>query len=109
MLSACGANEPEIAEYIERPVEKIYNEAFDELERRNFISAAQQFDEVERQHPYSIWARRAMVMAALAPPSHAWDVMARLARQPIALPSAPITVYRSSLTYGGGLLKSWGK
>ena len=37
MLSACGANEPEIAEYIERPVEKIYNEAFDELERRNFI------------------------------------------------------------------------
>ena len=25
---------------------------------------SQQFDEVERQHPYSIWARRAMVMAA---------------------------------------------
>ncbi len=64
VLSACGANEPEIAEYIERPVEQIYNEAFDELERRNFINAAQQFDEVERQHPYSIWARRAMVMAA---------------------------------------------
>ena len=64
VLSACGANEPEIAEYIERPVEQIYNEAFDELECRNFISAAQQFDEVERQHPYSIWARRAMVMAA---------------------------------------------
>ena len=46
------------------PVEQIYNEAFDELERGNFITAAQQFDEVERQHPYSIWARRAMVMAA---------------------------------------------
>jgi len=64
VLSACGANEPEIAEYIERPVEQIYNEAFDELERGNFINAALQFDEVERQHPYSIWARRAMVMAA---------------------------------------------
>ena len=64
VLSACGANESEIAEYIERPVEQIYNEAFDELERGNFINAALQFDEVERQHPYSIWARRAMVMAA---------------------------------------------
>ena len=31
VLSACGANETEIAEYIERPVEQIYNEAFDEL------------------------------------------------------------------------------
>ena len=64
VLSACSANEVEIAEYIERPVEQIYNEAFDELERGNFINAALQFDEVERQHPYSIWARRAMVMAA---------------------------------------------
>ena len=64
VLSACGASDPEIAEYVERPVEQIYNEAFDELERGNFISATQQFDEVERQHPYSIWARRAMVMAA---------------------------------------------
>ena len=40
-LSACGANDPEIAEYIERPVEQIYNEAFDELERGNFVNAAQ--------------------------------------------------------------------
>ncbi len=64
LLAACGASDPEVAEYIERPVEQIYNEAFDELERGNFINAALQFDEVERQHPYSIWARRAMVMAA---------------------------------------------
>ena len=46
VLSACGESETEIAEYIERPVEQIYNEAFDELERRNFINAAQHFDEV---------------------------------------------------------------
>ena len=64
VLAACGASDPEVAEYIERPVEQIYNEAFDELERGNFINAALQFDEVERQHPYSIWPRRAMVMAA---------------------------------------------
>ena len=30
----------------------------------NWEEAAKQFDEVERQHPYSIWARRAMLMSA---------------------------------------------
>ncbi|HCQ81992.1 MAG TPA: outer membrane protein assembly factor BamD [Rhodobiaceae bacterium] len=64
VLAACGASDPDVAEYIERPVEQIYNEAFEELERGNYINASLQFDEVERQHPYSIWARRAMVMAA---------------------------------------------
>ena len=28
------------------------------------IYAAKQFDEVDRQHPYSVWARRAMLMSA---------------------------------------------
>lgn len=63
-LASCGANKGEVIEYVERPVEEIYNEAMDELDRGNFIIAAAQFDEVERQHPYSQWARRAMVMAA---------------------------------------------
>jgi outer membrane assembly lipoprotein YfiO len=30
----------------------------------NWENAAKQFDEVERQHPYSVWARRAMLMSA---------------------------------------------
>ncbi len=64
LLASCGANKGEVIEYVERPVEEIYNEAVDELDRGNFIVAAAQFDEVERQHPYSKWARRAMVMAA---------------------------------------------
>lgn len=64
VLASCGANNGEVIEYIERPVEEIYNEAVDELDRGNFLVAAAQFDEVERQHPYSKWARRAMVMAA---------------------------------------------
>ena len=51
-------------QYIERPVEEIYNSAHEELALGNFILATQEFDEVERQHPYSLWARRAMVMSA---------------------------------------------
>ncbi len=50
--------------YVERPVEQLYNEARDQLERRNWEPAVQLFEEVERQHPYSEWARRSMLMAA---------------------------------------------
>ena len=32
----------------------------------NYTSAAKEFDEVERQHPYSVWAPRAQLMAAYA-------------------------------------------
>ncbi len=63
-LSACaGADNEELA-YVERPVEVIYNEALDRLDRRDYVTAAGLFDEVERQHPFSEWARRSMLMAA---------------------------------------------
>jgi outer membrane protein assembly factor BamD len=50
----------------EIPVDQIYNAAFKLLNAREFELAARAFDEVERQHPYSIWARRAMLMSAFA-------------------------------------------
>jgi len=65
-LSACGGGPDEQLAYIERPVEIIYNEAFERLERRDYTDAAALFDEVERQHPFSEWARRSMLMAAYA-------------------------------------------
>ncbi|TGY89982.1 outer membrane protein assembly factor BamD [Marinicauda algicola] len=65
-LSACaGRDEPEL-QYVEQPVEMLYNEGFRYLERREFDRAAAFFDEVERQHPFSEWARRSMLMAAFA-------------------------------------------
>ena len=63
-LAACGGVESVEQLYVERPVGVIYNNAHEELLRGNYILAAQEFDEVERQHPYSIWARRALVMSA---------------------------------------------
>ncbi len=62
--AGCNAVREGELEYVERPVEEIYNKAYEELERGKYVRAAQEFDEVERQHPYSIWARRAMVMAS---------------------------------------------
>ena len=36
------------------------------MEEKDYVEAAHQFDEVERQHPYSEWAARAQLMAAFA-------------------------------------------
>ncbi|HEY4113702.1 MAG TPA: outer membrane protein assembly factor BamD [Rhizomicrobium sp.] len=67
-LSACQAfnrsDDDEDAKYVERPVDQIYADAWKKIRDRSWSDAAKQFDEVERQHPYSIWARRAMLMSA---------------------------------------------
>ena len=36
------------------------------MDEGRYIPAAKEFDEVERQHPYSEWARRSMLMSAYA-------------------------------------------
>ena len=60
-LGACAEDEEG---YVERPVEELYNTAMDELLDESYTDAARGFDEVERQHPYSVWATRAQIMAA---------------------------------------------
>ncbi len=62
-IAACASREPE---YVERPVEELYNEAMDRLGAGDWQAAAEAFDEVERQHPYSQWATRAELMGAYA-------------------------------------------
>ena len=62
-VSACSSTEEA---YIERPVENLYNEAMDSLEEGDWTDAISAFEEVERQHPYSVWATRAQLMAAFA-------------------------------------------
>jgi len=63
VLAACAGKKDEI-EYVERPVETLYNMAVDKVADKNYREAALYFDEVERQHPYSVWARRSMLMSA---------------------------------------------
>jgi outer membrane protein assembly factor BamD len=52
--------------YQERPVEVLYNIAATLTDQGDFDNAVQYFREVERQHPYSDWARRAIMMEAYA-------------------------------------------
>jgi outer membrane protein assembly factor BamD len=63
-LAGCTSDEPAAAPYVERPVDQIYSDAWKQIRGRNWKAAAQQFDEVERQHPYSEWSRRGILMAA---------------------------------------------
>lgn len=52
--------------YQERPVELLYSTGAKKLDQREWKEATQYFDEVERQHPYSEWARRSVLMEAYA-------------------------------------------
>ncbi len=53
-------------EYVARDVNTLYSLAKRLLDQRSYIRAALLFDEVERQHPYSIWARRAQLMSSFS-------------------------------------------
>ena len=64
VLAACGGKEE--APYVEQKVEPLYNSATNSLQAGDYKKAAKEFDEVERQHPYSTWATKAQLMAAYA-------------------------------------------
>tara|TARA_R110002096_G_scaffold415163_1_gene616690 strand:+ start:79245 stop:80069 length:825 start_codon:yes stop_codon:yes gene_type:complete len=61
VLSACGNSK---LAYRDLPVDQLYIEAQKYLDRGQYRFSAIAFDEVERQHPYSLWARRAQLMSA---------------------------------------------
>ncbi len=64
IVFSCSSKKIEEIEYVDREVDEIYNSAIDLMNNEKFISAAEEFNEVERQHPYSIWATRAQIMSA---------------------------------------------
>ena len=64
LLAGCASDE--VVEQVERPVEELYNEALTSALAGDTKAAAPQFEEVERQHPYSSLAVQAQIMAAWA-------------------------------------------
>src|SRR5262249_11362889 len=63
-LAACGSGKKDV--YVEKPVDDLYNKAMDEIVEERYAAAAKTFDEVESQHPYSVWATKSQIMAAYA-------------------------------------------
>ena len=61
-LVACSSDDE--LEYKELTVFEIYSQATEYLEDGRYRDASLYYDEVERQHPYSVWATKSKLMAA---------------------------------------------
>lgn len=67
LLSGCATSKNKAdTEYVARDVSTLYNSGKNRLDRGQYKLAAALFDEVERQHPYSPWARQAQLMSAFS-------------------------------------------
>jgi outer membrane protein assembly factor BamD len=52
--------------YVARDVNTLYALAKRKMDQGDYAESAKLFDEVERQHPYSVWARRAQLMSSFS-------------------------------------------
>lgn len=64
--SSFGKKKTPTLAYQERPVELLFSVGANELDHHAWGDAVNYFREVERQHPYSEWSRRAILMTAYA-------------------------------------------
>src|SRR5215216_827748 len=66
-LGACSMFDKDTVNIPDDPADKLYNEGLYLLNtKKDYKAAAKRFEEVDRQHPYSEWARKALIMSAYA-------------------------------------------
>jgi outer membrane protein assembly factor BamD len=69
-LSACSTAEKDLdlSTYVEQtePADVLYNQGLANLNSGRLKEASAKFEAVDRQHPYSEWSRKALVMGAFA-------------------------------------------
>ena len=65
-MVSCSSNKKKEITYEERSLKTIYSSALNKLTEDEYEEAVTEFDEVERQHPYSLWARKAIIMSSYA-------------------------------------------
>jgi outer membrane protein assembly factor BamD len=98
-LSACSMFDKKDV-VVDDPPDKLYNEGVYVLNRRkDFKDAAKKFEEVERQHPYSEWARKSLIMMAYAHyEAREYEEAIGAAKRYVTLhPSSPDTAYAQFL------------
>ncbi|WP_127088441.1 outer membrane protein assembly factor BamD [Aquabacter cavernae] len=64
-LAGCATDKDDILAPDE-PAEKIYNEGLTLMNRGDLKAAAKRFEDLDRTHPYSEWARKALLMDTYA-------------------------------------------
>lgn len=102
LAASCGGAEKEA--YDEKPVDALYNSAMEQLLEQDYLKAASAFEEVERQHPYSVWAAKAQVMSAYAyfrrdKYDDSINAVDRFIQLHPTSPDAPYAYYLKSLAY----------
>lgn len=97
-LAGCASDDKNFIA-ADEPADKLYNEGLTLLNKREFSDAAKKFEEVDRQHPYSDWARKSLLMSAFAYYSEQkLDETINAARRYVALhPGSPDAAYAQYL------------
>ncbi|MBW4331520.1 outer membrane protein assembly factor BamD [Stakelama sp. CBK3Z-3] len=90
--------------YVARDVGTLYSAGKEKLDKGQYKLAAALFAEVERQHPFSVWARRAQLMAAFSyymddDYTQAIQSAQRFIAEHPGSPSAPYAYYLVGLCY----------
>lgn len=107
LLTGCGGSaDDDIAKIDEKneTVDVLYDKAFATYNRQAYKAAIEQFEEVERQHPFSPWAARAQIMAAHSAYSggqfdDAIVILDRFVKLHPTHPSTPYAYYLTALSY----------
>jgi outer membrane protein assembly factor BamD len=98
-LGACSMFDKDTV-VIDEPADKLYNEGLFLLNsKKDAKAAAKKFEEVDRQHPYSEWARKSLIMSAYAYyEAGAYDDCINAARRYVTLhPGSPDAAYAQFL------------
>jgi outer membrane protein assembly factor BamD len=83
----------------DEPADKLYNEGLTHLQKKEYSPAAKKFEEVDRQHPYSEWGRKSLLMSAYAYYEEGkYDETAQAATRYVTLhPGSPDAAYAAYL------------
>lgn len=106
LFSACSSTDDDIEKILEKneSVEILYDKAFATFNEKSYKTATGQFEEVERQHPYSEWAAHAQIMAAYSAYrggqfDDAVAILDRFVKLHPTHTSAPYAYYLTALAY----------
>ncbi len=100
LAPACSMFDKKDEALPDEPADKLYNEALFYLNnKKDPKEAAKKFEEVDRQHPYSEWARKSLIMSAFAYyNSRQYEECVTAAKRYVALhPGSPDAAYAEYL------------
>ena len=99
-VGACSMFGDKDVAVLDDPADRLYNEGLFLLnDKGDYKGAAKKFEEVDRQHPYSEWARKSLIMAAYAYyEGRDYDESVQAARRYVVLhPGSPDAAYAQYL------------